>query len=485
MAKAPTDFNDLHVLAGLDEVRRQLLAALDSAPLFDEVAIATDESHLPATEALREPDTSEGARSDSSGGEHNQIFEEWYQRLSRTEKGKILPVIHNITAIMSNDGRWKDVLAYCEFSHRVLKRHLPPYAQCDLGEWSDADTARTRIWLGQHFGISPKASDVDDAVMVMATANKFHPVRDYLRSLKWDFQPRLDTWLWKYLGAQAIEGDEMAKMHEERYIALAGRFWMIGAVARVMCPPVKMDNVLILEGLQGLGKSTALKILGGDWFSDTHFALGDKDGYQQMQGVWIYELAELDALNKAEATRIKQFLGAREDRFRPSYGRRAQTFVRQCVFAGTTNPTGAYLKDATGNRRFWPVMCTAADFEALQRDRDQLWAEAVVQFDAGVRWWPDETQVDAFREEQEKRFDADAWESIIEEWLLDVQRKFESHTIAEVMQGALRMDVHQIKPPEQKRVAAILSRLGWEQYRPKGANGSRTRKFRAPEGWGK
>jgi len=199
--------------------------------------------------------------------------------------------------------------------------------------------------------------------------------------------------------------------------------------------------------------------------------------------VWIYELAELDALNKAEATRIKQFLGAREDRYRPSYGRRAQNFVRQCVFAGTTNPTGAYLKDPTGNRRFWPVMCTAADFDKLNADRDQLWAEAYQQFRLGAPWWPGEHQRDIFVDEQEKRYDADAWESIIEDYLRDPVRRADAHTIAEIMMGALRMEPMQIKPPEQKRVAAILSRLGWEQFRPKHSDGSRTRSYRAPQNW--
>jgi putative DNA primase/helicase len=240
---------------------------------------------------------------------------------------------------------------------------------------------------------------------------------------------------------------------------------MIGAVARVMIPPVKNDTLIILEGSQGTGKSSALKTLGGDWFSDTHFALGEKDGYQQMQGVWLCELAELDSFNKAESTRAKQFFGSMTDNYRPSYGRRSQKFPRQCVFAGSTNKDD-YLKDATGNRRYWPVRCGKINHSGLTDDRDQLWAEAAHRFKAGAIWYVDDKETQFFEQEQEQRFQVDSWESVIDFWLHDNgQIQTNEFTIADVFYGALQMDAVAWQQPAQTRVALILTRLGWVRVR--------------------
>jgi predicted P-loop ATPase len=247
--------------------------------------------------------------------------------------------------------------------------------------------------------------------------------------------------------------------------------FLIGAIARVMRPPVKMDTVLIFEGLQGLGKSTALKILGGEWFTDTPLVLGDKDCFQQMQGVWIIELAELDSFNKADHTRAKQFFGSQVDRFRPSYGRLTQTFARQCVFAGSTNQT-EYFRDATGNRRYWPVTCTRIEAEALESDRDMLWAEAYQCYLRGEQWWPNEEHKNLFSEQQENRFEADVWESVISSWLSSMTR--DRVLMHEIMQEALRLEASQMKPPEQKRVGQIMAHLGWQRVRARVPGGRET-----------
>jgi len=174
----------------------------------------------------------------------------------------------------------------------------------------------------------------------------------------------------------------------------------------------------VLEGPQGARKSTALKILAGeDWFTDELPDLGSKDAAMHMQGVWIIEIAELDAIGKAEVSRIKAFLTRTTDRFRPPYGRYTIEVPRQCVFAGTVNPD-TYLRDETGNRRFWPVRCGTIDIDALARDRDQLWAEAVARFRGGAIWWLDTPAlVAAAKAEQDKRYQTDAWDQLIEHWL--------------------------------------------------------------------
>lgn len=489
MEKPLTDFNDLHCTEGLDAVGEQIFAAIESGIVVASPPLSDAEQNaIPPSDALRDQSESDQARSETLAPEQLEMPPpagyEWMCQLKKTMTGSYQGNIFNAQLVLMNHTDWKGVLGYCDFSYRIIKRKLPPYHNAVLGEWTDADTARLRIWLCEKFSFTPKTADADDAVMVAAQAQRFHPVREYLEALRWDGTERLDEWLHTYLGATVV-GRTPKEVGENfdvlKYQKLVGRMWMISAVVRVMRPPVKVDSVLILEGLQGLGKSTALKILGGEWFSDTHFALGDKDGYQQMQGVWICELAELDSFNKAESTRAKQFFGSDKDRYRPSYGRRAQDFSRQCVFAGSTNQD-SYLKDPTGNRRYWPILCMKLDIEALERDRDQLWAEAVHCYREGARWWVAEDEKYLFEEQQEKRFESDAWEELIVGWLSDVVNRGRDPTITEIMQGALKLEPVQIKPPEQTRVGRIMSRLGWTVVRP-GTGASRRRVYRAPENW--
>ena len=219
--------------------------------------------------------------------------------------------------------------------------------------------------------------------------------------------PRIETWACRYLGAE-----------DTAFNRSVGALWLISAVARIFRPGVKADHMLVLEGPQGARKSTALKILAGeDWFTDELPDLGSKDAAMHMQGVWIIEIAELDAIGKAEVSRIKAFLTRTTDRFRPPYGRYTIEVPRQCVFAGTVNPD-TYLRDETGNRRFWPVRCGTIDIDALARDRDQLWAEAVARFRAGAIWWLDTPElIAAATAEQEKRYQADAWDDLIANWI--------------------------------------------------------------------
>jgi predicted P-loop ATPase len=208
---------------------------------------------------------------------------------------------------------------------------------------------------------------------------------------------------------------------EDDYTRLAGSKFLIGAVARVMRPGCKMDNVLILEGPQGRWKSTAFSILAGAWFGDTPFAIGDKDAYLQMRGNLIYELAELDGFSRTESSRAKAFFSSRYDTFVPKYVAWAIKVPRQLVFAGTVNH-GTYLRDTTGNRRYWPVKIERADIEELARDRDQLWAEACTRFAEGGRWWVEESERPLFELEQELRYVGDAYEDLIREWALGKSR---------------------------------------------------------------
>jgi len=399
----------------------------------------------------------------------NETKEGWHLKFILNDSGGIKADIANAKLVLDNDKRWQGVLGYCDFSYRIIKLKKPPFSNGDVGEWSDTDTDRLRIWLSEKFAFTPKSADALGAVVVAAEDNRFHPVRDYLNSLEWDGVPRVNTWLHQYLGADA-----------SRYHSLVGEMWLVSAVTRVMQAPVKVDSVIIFEGLQGLGKSTALGVLGGDWFTDTPLVLGEKDSFQQMQGVWIIELAELDSLNKAESTRAKQFFGSQVDRYRPSYGRLVQPFPRQCVFAGSTNQE-SYLKDATGNRRYWPVACTKVDVVDLTRDRDQLWAEAYHLYKTGVPWWPQEDDKHLFESEQEDRFDEDVWEELVVEWLRSHSRP--RVLISEVMAEALQLLPGNMKPPEQKRLGQVMAHLGWHKVRAR-VNGKRETGYDRPSNWG-
>ena len=218
--------------------------------------------------------------------------------------------------------------------------------------------------------------------MLLPERCAMHPVRDYLTALVWDGISRLDSWLITYLDAE-----------DTPLIRAIGSRWMISAVARIMQPGAKVDHMLILEGPQGGKKSSALKTLAGaEWFTDELAEIGSKDAAQQMRGIWIIEIAELDAISRAEVSRIKAFLTRTTDRYRPPYERYVVEVPRQCVFAGSVNPE-TYLRDETGNRRFWPVRCGSIDIDALRHDRDQLWAEAVARYRQGAIWWLDEPEL--------------------------------------------------------------------------------------------
>ena len=398
----------------------------------------------------------------------------WRTLLSRKASGELEASERNVYLILKNDEAWQGVVGFSELSSRIIKRKTPPYPQGAVfhvnDEWRDDDVIRTKIWMDEHYGINARLDTVMNAVDIYARDNAYHPIREYLNALQWDGKKRVSGWLTDYLGVERT-----------LYSALVGIKFLVGAIARVMQYPVKNDCVMILEGAQGAGKSTALAVLGGEWYSDTHFALGDKDGYQQMQGVWICELAELDSFNKAETTRAKQFFASMTDRYRPSYGRLVQEFPRQCVFGGSTNQD-IYLTDTTGNRRYWPVRCTVINIESLKADRDQLWAEALHLYRAGTPWHVLPQELYLFESEQESRLMNDAWEDCIESWLDQPEQRVHDHfSMVEIFEGALRMEPVHLRKPEQIRMAGILSKLGWKRVRPRiDKGGVRPWKYRRP-----
>ena len=335
---------------------------------------------------------------------------DWTKKLKVTEKGGIAQTIENVVLILQNDARLAGCLAFNEMDHQIVTRKpLPWRGVKGDSQWIDADDAALRFYLEKFYGITGK-DRIFDAVNVVAQQHSFHPVRDYLKGCTWDGVPRVETLLINYLGAE-----------DNDYTRAVTRKTLAAAVARVFRPGCKFDYMLTLRGRQGLGKSALIAKLGGDWFSDTFTTLQGKDAYEQVQGVWIMEVGELAGMRKAEAETIKLYISKQTDRFRPAYGRRLQEFPRQCVFIGTTNET-QFLRDTTGNRRFWvvdtPDEPTHDLWDELTPETVRLiWAEAVELYKSGEKLYlPRELETVA-REVQESYEEENPKAGVVSEYL--------------------------------------------------------------------
>lgn len=390
---------------------------------------------------------------------------DWRDSLSRDAKGRPKGNLANAVYVLSQADEWRGVLALDAMRQRtIINGKVPPWAEYAIvvggqkGDWTNMHDLRTTEWLQNIAELDIKPETVHQAVEVVASENRFHPVLDYLQRLKWDGTERLPHWLHDYMGAE-----------ETNYVAVVGEKWLISAVARVVTPGCKADHMLIFEGKQGKMKSTALRILtGAAWFTDELADVGSKDAAMQLAGAWIVEMAELDVLGRADVKRIRAFLTRQVDKFRPPYGHRVVEQPRQCVFAGTANDN-QYLRDETGNRRFWPVACEGdVRIDLLAELRDQLWAEAYAKHERGDNWWlTDEEDIRAAGEEQAGRYDADVWQPIIETYLaLSTET-----SVTDVIRHALKLGLTQYgdvdfgrwSASDQARVARCLKAMKWER----------------------
>lgn len=430
-------------------------------------------------------------RREASRTPEEAIIAKLRSELLLNDQGKVRKCLANLSTIFHRDPRWQDKLAYHSLREAVVKVEPIPWhpddapAMPEAGPWTDADATRASAWLSREWGLDFPSKPIEEVIEAIARKRIIDPLVDYLGALRHDGVPRIDTWLSTYMGAA-----------DTPYTRAVGARWLISAVARAFKPGCKVDCVLILEGGQGIGKSTALRNLCADpaWFFDDELPLGTKDAAQHIRGKWIVELGELSVLTRHELAVIKSFITRQVDTHRPSFGRRAVDLPRHCVFAGSTNED-TYLRDDE-NRRFWPVRCGDVDYDGLARDRDQIWAEATSRFLRGERWHVDSPELASLcRAEQEERVQGDPWEEAVSQWLNKLlAQPCRAHfrgptcecvrckgvTASRALLGAVGVETARQTRADDARMGTILRRLGWKRGKLARRDGGRVRPFYPP-----
>jgi len=320
-------------------------------------------------------------------------------------------------------------------------------------EWAEADDSRAAVYLQETHNLKHVTSrQVQEIVNSYARFTPQHVVRDWLATLVWDRVPRIAEAFCDYWDATP----SASQPHE--YLRAISRNFFVGLIARVMHPGCQLDEMVVFEGAQGIGKTSALRVLGGAWYAAAHERVTAKDFFQDLQGKWLVEISELSAFSRAEVERIKSAISTQNDRFRNSYARRSSDHPRQCVFAGTTNRTDWGL-DETGLRRFWPVTVGAVDLSALTAAREALFAEALAVLTASRTWWHvPACAVDV----QTDRHPYDEWTELV---LPYAQRLITSGVpyvrISEILENCLKIYPSQSEKKHEMRIAAILVLAGW------------------------
>lgn len=369
---------------------------------------------------------------------------------------KLKPCVTNAMLFLSAGPEWSGHIRSDTFSGTTV--YVPGPIDAPAGRWTDRHTLEAWRWLESNASLFVSLDVTHAAVKLAAARDEFNPLQDWLGDLVWDGVPRLDTW-----------PEDLAGVDRTPYAMAVGRKFLLSAVVRAMRPGAKADHALLLEGTQGLGKSTLLEALFSPWFTDEISVLGSKDASMQLRGVWCVEIGELDSMHRSEISAVKAFISRTVDRYRPSYGREIIEAPRTAVFTGSTNSKN-YLKDETGARRFWPMDCRSIDLPAARAIREQLWAEAVIAYHAGETWWLDlDEQVRAAEAEQEARFDDDPWTEPVD-CALSTWNALSPMTSA-AMLLRLGVEVPKQSKQDQMRVASILRRMGYAQKRSRSGGG--------------
>lgn len=407
---------------------------------------------------------------------------DWKSCLRRTEDNALRAELTNAYLILKHAPEWQGVLAFNEFSCRIEKLKLPPVFGGEVGPWLDVDAGKTLVWLQMVWNLRLRSSlVVEEAAQLVACDARFHPVREWLERLPpWDGQPRLPHLLPTVFGTE-----------DNDYTRHIGQSLLVSSVARVMQPGCKVDEMVVLEGGQGLGKSTCVaELFGFEWYLETSEPPSTKDFYVTMQGHIVVEIGEMQSFSKADINQVKMAITRRDDKYRAPYERHGESHPRQCIFIGTTN-ADTYLRDPTGARRFLPVLVSKADVGYIRQWRRELWAEALHLYLTNFQWW--DYPQELAREEQDARYVEDPWEEIIINYLDGhapqmhypdgLWGPINEITIMKLLRHALQIEVAKMSKGEQQRVGEILRRLGWFKSKQKRVSGTpdRVRPYLRPQ----
>jgi len=430
------------------------------------------------------------AGGDGGGDDGDDKMPWWLQPYWDMDKCRWLVSRKLVITALEHDPKLAGLLGLNLLSNNIEARAAWPWEHGKAGPITGSVDLMLGQYLSRRYGLpSINRAALMEAIETVAHGQPFHPVREYLQGLTWDGTARLDKWLLYALG----ESPTSLPAPVVEYLCLVGRFIMLGMVFRVMEPGCKFDYCPVLEGPGGLRKSTLVETLAGAWFSDTHFdpARG-KEGQEQVQGLWVYELAELSQFGKAEVNLIKAFISAKVDRYRPSYGRVVESYPRQCVLFGTTNQD-TYLRDRTGNRRFWPVPVRhTIKTDWVKRQRDQLFAEAFDLYLQGVAYTPDGAQeARLFGPMQESRLVETAVLSELQAVLTrdptaagigaKVNNLADFVTMGELVL-ALGVDAAKSNAALEGQIRDWMAHEGWERVK-KQVNGVRAWGYARPKNW--
>jgi predicted P-loop ATPase len=398
------DLCRVHLFGAQDEGSR----ALDVTRKPSYAAMQEFAAKDKAVKLLMARERAQAAADDFDGLDDAELPEdyndEWKAELEYTKSGKLLCNIANIILILENDPALAGHIVHDLFTGMDSAKDGLPWNK-NANQWTDTDDANLRVWLEKHYDITGKEK-IADALTAVLTRHSYHPIRDYLNGLTWDGVPRLDRIIIDYMGAEDSELNRaMSRKH------------FVAAVARVFNPGCKYDYCLIMSGAEGIGKSTLLRVMGGKWFNDSITTLEGKEGMEQLRRAWVVELGELSSIKRSDVEQVKAHLSKQVDIYRAAYARRVLEHPRQCVFCGTTNEA-LFLKGDTGNRRFWviPVVAELRKYkdwsEAIRRDRDQLWAEAVHYYKQGEPLYLSE-ELEAQAKQRQQDFNDDNDDPIV------------------------------------------------------------------------